>query len=334
MSYSLTCEHPNFMVWDDLMEQWIFAGSSPPSDVMCDRSFSDRVLVVPCGTCLHCRLRKANDWKTRITAESTLYDTCFHVTLTYDDEHLHWLTVPEYRVDKNTGETQVINHQRMNLVYNDVQLFKKELFEDLRRRGFVGTRFFCAGEYGDSNMRPHYHIIFMNLPLDDLKFWNKSKSGALLYRSSLIEKHWKKGFSAVEYANAAAIGYVARYTLKKALSLDKDLGGIKPEFIRMSNRPGIGRPYYDLHKDEILKDDCLYLHGKRLPLPRYFDDLGCRVLNGDMVKSCINLCARRERSDRNFVEFMRTLTVPYQQWHDDQVELLDHRCRERLIRPL
>lgn len=45
----------------------------------------------------------------------------------------------------------------------------------------------------------------------------------------------------------------------------------------MSRRPGIGREYYDLNKDQIYKFDEIILStdkgGKKVKPPKYFDDL-------------------------------------------------------------
>lgn len=107
-----------------------------------------------------------------------------------------------------------------NLNGKDLQAFNKKL----RKR--VGKfRFFACGEYGENLGRPHYHILIFG------KFIG----------SKIIKDVWGKGRVHVGELNKYTIQYTAGYVLKKMTqSSDKFLRGKKPEFSRMSRRPGIG----------------------------------------------------------------------------------------------
>lgn len=337
----LNCDHPYVVGWSPDLNQWQFFGKANDYfdrtyyDVEREQYLSEDIRIcgrlhstitnyklVPCGKCLSCRLRKAQSWTTRITAESSLYQDNYAVTLTYNDDHLH------YVLHKDS------NLLMPTLYYPDVQKFKKALLEDLRRDlGLVGVRFFCAGEYGAKNFRPHYHLILMNCPLPDLKFWSMSETSVPIFRSKYLEQFWPHGFVSVQYSNEAAAGYAARYTLKKIKDLGKDLGGLLPEFVHMSNRPGIGAKWCEQHRDEIIQNDAVYLNGKRLPVPPYFEDMAVQGSWDNMLKVAINAQKRSTNASERYFNFLRELTIPYEQWHDVQVSIVEDVGR-LLVRPL
>lgn len=65
------------------------------------------------------------------------------------------------------------------------------------------------------NFRPHYHVIFFNLLLNDLVPFQYGQS--VYYRSEFLEKYWKNGFVVVGEVTFNSAGYVARYTMKKPI---------------------------------------------------------------------------------------------------------------------
>ena len=77
------------------------------------------------------------------------------------------------------------------------------------------------------------------------------------------------------------MAYTTRYITKK-INGDGEIenyyaNGIIKEFFVMSRMPGIGKPYYDLYKDEIYKTDSILVKTKsgvaRKKPPKYFDDM-------------------------------------------------------------
>ena len=196
-----------------------------------------RVLALPCGKCLDCLLSYSRTWAVRCCLEASLYDYNYFVTLTYSD-------APD------------------RLCRRDVQLFLKKL-----RKKYPGVRYFGCGEYGDHNNRPHYHLILFNLPLDDIKFLGTSK-GCRFYKSSFLEKCWSYGLVDIGEVTFNSAGYVARYAMKKLKAEKRD------EFLMMSLKPGIGRVWFEQHKDIIADYDKIYFNfGKvnKVSPPRYFD---------------------------------------------------------------
>lgn len=215
------------------------------------------LVKIPCGKCFACRLNRANEWAERIMLEASLYsDNCF-LTLTYNNENL-----PESIYDEKNGEFY------NPLVKRDLQLFIKRLrkkFSDKK------IRFFAVGEYGSVSNRPHFHVILFNHTFDDLEklFYNPG-SGSWCFRSPILESLWTKGISSVGELTTASAAYTARYSVKNIKYAEK-------EFLLMSRRPGIGKDYFDLHKDEIYMTDKLYFNfskEKKVGKPsRYFDKL-------------------------------------------------------------
>lgn len=211
-------------------------------------------IILPCGKCIACRINKASEWAQRIMLEAKYHpqDTCWFTTFTYNDDNLVY-------VDDTDGAV------RPTLVPEHLT----KLIKDIRRYyeyhyNHSGIRFYAVGEYGDLYLRPHFHIIFFNLPLYDKKYFTV-RNKAPVYHVPDLDRCWKKGFIEVTpltYDNAA---YAARYTQKKVNGFITKVhyGNLTPEFLRMSRRPGIGRVYYDEHKEEMFATDEIHIIGRK-----------------------------------------------------------------------
>lgn len=151
----------------------------------------------------------------------------------------------------------------------------------LRKR--VGKlRFFACGEYGDATLRPHYHILLFGYDFSDRKPWRKSPSGHVLYRSAKLEALWPLGNCEVGALTPDSAGYVARYCLKKINGkqasehyrrihpLTGEVVQVRPEFICMSTKPGIGAEWYDKYSGDAFPSDFVVVDGKKKPVPRYY----------------------------------------------------------------
>ena len=163
-------------------------------------------------------------------------------------------------------------------------------------------RYFYCGEYGgpphplykdrttgelvmSQGFRPHYHVIFFNLPIPtELLELDKesSKSGKQQFKCKFIEDIWGKGRVRISEVNWQTCAYTARYITKKVTgepaAAHYGRMGQTPEFVRMSRMPGIARDYYELHKDEIYNCDeiVMKLTGERslaIKPPKYYDKL-------------------------------------------------------------
>lgn len=215
-------------------------------------------MMLPCGSCVGCRLEHSRQWATRCLHEASLYDDNCFITLTYNAEHLP---------------------RNGSLVPRDLQLFLKRL----RKKYGANIRFYACGEYGELNRRPHYHACIFNHDFADKYAWKRSESGELLFRSEELEKLWKKGHSSIGAVTFESAAYVARYIMKKVngdaqkdhYNWPDDNGNRYsrvPEFTRMSLRPGIGSGWFERYHSDVYPGDFVVINGKKSRPPRFYDE--------------------------------------------------------------
>lgn len=244
----------------------------------CSTRISDTFTPIPCGQCIECRLQHSREWANRLMAEASYYDsdTCWFVTLTYDDEN-----VPVHYTGLADGKAV----PALSLCKKDVQDFFKRL------RYYKGPlRFYLAGEYGDHTFRPHYHAVIFGLSLDpeQLPLWSRTALNFSLFESLELEKIWSKGRVVVSPVSWDTCCYVSRYVTKKLTGRLKEkykLLNIEPEFAVMSRKPGIGKQWALDHPAQVKNGFC-YLStaqdGIEFSSPRYFRNLF--VVDDDLEK--------------------------------------------------
>lgn len=217
---------------------------------------STNPISIPCGGCIGCRTRKMEEWGVRCTHEAQMHERSSFITLTYDDEHLP----DDYSVRPRI-----------------LQLFMKKLRKSLVSK----IRFFGVGEYGEENLRPHYHALIFGYDFSsDRKHWKDTPDGPL-YTSEALEKVWGNGFCTIGSVDAKSARYCAGYTLKK-IGGDKaashylrhhpkgHLVAVLPEFHRASNRPGIGESWFRKYHADCFPSDFLVVDGKQVQVPLYY----------------------------------------------------------------
>ena len=216
-------------------------------------------LSLPCGQCVGCRLERSRQWAIRCMHEAQMHEKNCFITLTYDDAHL-----PSDR----------------SLHYRDFQLFIKRL-----RKRYPGRRirYYMAGEYGENFGRPHWHACIFGIDFDDKKLWKRTPANSILYRSSDLELLWPFGYSSIGDVTFESAAYVARYIMKKVTGknadkhyqeIDPDTGEItnrKPEFTKMSLKPGIGYEWYKQYTSDVYPNDYVVVRGKKVKPPKYYD---------------------------------------------------------------
>lgn len=194
--------------------------------------YEAKMIEIPCGKCVSCKLSKSLDWTQRVMSE--VNDDSYFVTFTYNDENL----------PKNDNYISTL------LNIKDFSSFLKRMrsYLNYHYSGYYNPdknicfRFFGCGEYGSLG-RPHYHFIFFNLPIrSDLQPFFISDLGDQIYRSPILEKVWKYGYVTVARVTANDVAYVARYTLKKQGDICDKLGVVSP-WVNMSRNPGIGKDF-------------------------------------------------------------------------------------------
>ena len=217
--------------------------------------------------------------------EAQLHDNNCFITLTYNNENI-----------PHGGSLDVRHFQK----------FMKRL-----RKRFSGVRFFHCGEYGDHDGtykhlqmygesklgRPHYHAILFGI---DFRFIPLEKEGRVyvpelirqengnkLYNSPVLSELWPFGFNTVGSVTFESAAYVARYVLKKRFKssleeeehyvrTDLDTGEmheLKPEYVTMSRRPGIGSKWFDQYQSDVYPKDYTTVRGKKIKPPKYYDRL-------------------------------------------------------------
>lgn len=210
-------------------------------------AYTDRPVDLPCGKCIGCRIRRANEWGTRVMNELKDAGLSSFVTLTYDDQHLP----PGASLNKD-----------------DLQRFWKRL----RKAGHT-IRYFACGEYGETTNRPHYHAVVLG-------YWPSHRvqlpgnRNIPLYRSPELEKLWPLGHSSFSPVTRENATYVAKYTLGKydEKGQPRDFGERLPPYLTMSTHPGIGHNYARDNARALAHHDGIRLRGGSLAaLPRYYD---------------------------------------------------------------
>jgi hypothetical protein len=224
----------------------------------------NRQISLPCGQCVGCRLEKSRQWATRCINEAQLHENNCFITLTYDNENL-----PE----------------DLGLHHEHFQLFFKKFRQHVWRKYSARIRYYMAGEYGSNFGRPHFHACIFGYDFHDKKFHQRTASGSLLYRSQELEELWPYGYSTVGAVTFESAAYVARYIMQKQTgNVDKnhytycdlktgELVTLKPEYNKMSLKPGIGADWYKKYKNDVYPHDFVEIRGKKCRPPRYYDKL-------------------------------------------------------------
>jgi len=214
-------------------------------------------VTIPCGQCVGCRLERSRQWAVRCVHEASLYDNNCFITLTYDNAHL-----------PKSGSLEM----------EEFQKFMKRL----RKRFGEGIRFFHCGEYGEKFGRPHYHACLFNFDFEDKVLWQQ-RNGTNLYISESLSELWPFGFSTIGDVTFESAAYVARYIMKKVTgaaatehylklgNYGEILAERRPEYITMSRRPGIGKPWLDKYKADVYPHDFVVMDGRKMKPPKYYD---------------------------------------------------------------
>lgn len=207
--------------------------------------------TVPCGQCIGCRLDRSRIWAARCVNEASLHDRNCFITLTYAPEFL-----------PKDGSLNV----------EDIQGF----FKRLRRRiEPQPLRYFQCGEYGELLSRPHHHAILFGYDFHDKKLF-QVRDGVRLYVSKMLSDLWPFGYSTIGDVTFESCAYVARYVTKKITGelAEEHYQGLKPEYITMSRRPGIGREWLEKYLSDVYSEDALIIRdGIKMKPPRYYDSI-------------------------------------------------------------
>lgn len=249
----------------------------------------DQVLKIACGQCIGCRLERSRRWAVRCMHENQMHEDSSFLTLTYSDQYLP----PDG-----------------SLVLDHFQKFMKRL----RKEVGVKVRFFHCGEYGEKFSRPHYHCLLFGYNFRDRVHEGDSHDGFRLDSSQSLEDLWGKGICRVGDVSFESAAYVARYITKKITGpaaelyyeeIDRSTGEVlrdlKPEYVTMSRRPGIGATWFEKFKRDIYPSDFVLVKRKgtyvKVKVPKFYDALLSRE-NPELLEEIVDL--RKSPDHNNF----------------------------------
>ena len=147
-----------------------------------------------------------------------------------------------------------------------------------------------CGEYGEENLRPHYHAILFGYDFEDKERIPGSKEH---YISETLTRIWGYGHTLIAPVTFESIAYVARYVTKKINGDEREVikqNGLKhyervnsetgeiyqviPEYNSQSNRGGgIAKRWFMKYYRDIYPKDYVTINGRKQRSTEYYDDL-------------------------------------------------------------
>nr|CAI9750860.1 replication initiation protein [Microvirus sp.] len=295
-----------------------------------DFMYRKDVMMIPCGQCQGCRLKKRKEWATRMELEAYQHkkEEIWFITLTYDDEKIPSLNLKTGEIFRGGKHLWKDGSERPQCVQTlnveDVQLFIKRLRKGTRAR----LRYFLAGEYGDKTGRPHYHMILYGWEPKKLKPIHKmSRFGH--FTDEDMQKWWGNGQIDIAQATPETYNYVAGYVTKKLYGNDSKRyteNGLKPPFCIMSRKPGLGDKWFQDHENEIWAKGYIQLsNGKIAAIPEYYwkkleaksPERAWNIKRHRQWKAIEQLKQRAEQTDKS-----------YKQQLDDKEQAMSQKMRK------
>lgn len=241
-------------------------------------SSGGRTIIRPCGKCEVCKNRYASDLALRfnldVRGRGYNWEKVFavHLTITYNEDSVPTLEIPGVGTVKTLDSAEFTRFRKA---------VKEQLFRDFGSRLHF-TEIWC-GEYGEKTLRPHYHWLIVGLPyqiFDAVGMHKEGKDGFSNFSENVREwfadKWDKKGFVYATFPDPAdsfsgVPSYVAKYVSKKvetSLPLEVMKNKNTRPFCRFTK--GLGSCYFEKHKESIMADNFIKIHGFKYGLPRYF----------------------------------------------------------------
>lgn len=197
------------------------------------------------------------------------------------------------------------------------------------------VRYYMCGEYGEKLQRPHYHYLLFGYDFREDRYEWKRHRGHQYYRSPELESVWKFGHSIIGNVTLETAAYTARYVMKKITGdrqyehyVNEDGVMLEPEFCLMSNRPGIGAPWFKKFGVSDIYDsgDFVLINGKKFATPSYYDKLYDELDERELVPiKEARILKARARAARDEVVTGRT--------QDEQLRVKEE-CTQHALRKL
>lgn len=248
----------------------VFTGNLKRYDII-------HTLELACGQCIGCRLERSRQWATRCMHEAQMHQHNTFVTLTYNEENLP----PGNSLDHRDFQLFMKKLRKQSLLPNSFGILPGPSDPLLSRKGI---RYYMCGEYGDLNTRPHFHAALFNIDFNDKQLLKTTASKTKLYTSETLQKIWNKGYASLGAVTFESAAYIARYVMKKITgdkakphytTIDEhgEITEKKPEYNRMSLRPGLGRQWLEKFHRDVYPDGLVVINGIQTNAPRYYDKL-------------------------------------------------------------
>lgn len=203
-----------------------------------------------CDSCLGCRIDSMLLWQSRCQSEFIKYRSAF-VTLTYDDNHLHF---------RDNAFLPSLNKLEIHKYIDNIR-------HKVKKMSFLPTgcikdfSFFGCGEYGDSFSRPHAHFLFFGLDFIEMK--------------NLFLSTWKNGSIKSLPILQGGIRYVVDYMTKNytgdLAECEFDDTNRERPFIMTSK--GLGFDFLYAHRDEISNTGVVKIGSRSVQVPIYYKNL-------------------------------------------------------------
>lgn len=208
--------------------------------------YTRKMIPLPCGYCIGCRIDKRSLWEKRLTSEFVAHPSAF-VTFTYND---YALTVPSGASRPSINKAQFSQ---------SVHIFRHSIKDKpLPPNCSYSFKIYAVHEYGENTLRPHVHALIFGLD------WLDGKN--------LIKAMWPYGFVDVGPIMRGGIRYVLKYMDKMlSPSFRDDLYfdvGIEPPSTYISH--GIGSDYFYAHQSEIAEYGAIKIGNRFIPVPTYW----------------------------------------------------------------
>lgn len=227
---------------------------------------------VPCGRCHPCKMRRVNEWSFRLSKEAERSCSAFFVTLTYDNDH-----VP---ISSN-GFMTLDKARKIDGVY--INSHTQRFFKALRHTNYNGyqIKYYMCGEYGTDSLRPHYHVILFNCPLDlligrDLAIQVAYGNIVLDGKQEFNCDYWPCGHITVGAVELGSIAYCLKYVCKDSTVGKHERDDRVREYSLMSKRIGdnyLSDDIKEYHLDDIFNRLYLYTEeGYKVAMPRYYKE--------------------------------------------------------------
>lgn len=233
-------------------------------------------VMVACGRCYNCKQNKANQWSFRIMQTLKDSQSAYFVTLTYADPPMTdkgFMTLDKKHVQDFMKRLRKIDKAPIR-ISSDAMIDAQK--GNIRSNKKIS--FFAAGEYGDRNKRPHYHLIIFNVrDVSSIEeAWKAGNYYEIKENKEVVEKrcYWA-GSSKILPVNINTVDYTVKYLAKEQkANLFKAFDG-QAEFNLQSKdlgknylRPDVIKFHRENEEQNFVTTD----RGYKVPMPKYLRD--------------------------------------------------------------